>query len=90
MRKDKRDILIIALIFVIVVLVGIVSYVFLIKPALNGLVVSGYNQAQVDVLNAILLQVQQTGYVQIPISENQSIILVPYQDSSQQVQEITA
>ncbi|VVB84101.1 Uncharacterised protein [uncultured archaeon] len=87
MAKEKRDILVISLIIVIVLLLGLMSYFFLIQPAINAQVVNwankGYQQAQVDFINAILSQVQQKGYVAIPTGqENQSVVLVPYQQSA--------
>ncbi len=79
MKKDKRDVLILVLAITVILLLGIIGYVFLIRPAINGLVIQGYNQAQVDLINTILAQVQTNGFVQIPTGEDQSIILVPYQ-----------
>jgi hypothetical protein len=83
MGKDKRDILILCLILVIVILLGLTAYILLIKPALNGLIIKGYNQGQVDTVNAIISQVSNSGYVELYAGDNQSLILVPYQ--SQQV-----
>lgn len=75
MAKDKKDFLILSLIIVVVLLLGLVAYVFLITPAMNGLVVKGYYQG----VNDIVSQVKTNGYVQIPTGENQTLILVPYQ-----------
>lgn len=44
MGKDKRDRLIFALVVVVVLLLGFLGYLFLIRPALSGLVVEGQNQ----------------------------------------------
>ncbi len=44
MKENKNKMIILILILVIVLLLGVVSYTFLIKPALNGLVVLGQNQ----------------------------------------------
>jgi hypothetical protein len=84
MVKSKRDILVISLIIVIAILLGIVLYFFLIQPAINAQVINwankGYTQAQVDIINTILSQIQENGYVSIPTGvENQTMILVPYQ-----------
>jgi len=86
MGKDKRDKMILALLIVVILLLGFLGYLFLVQPALSGLVTKGYNQAQVDLITAILTQVQSNGYVQIPAGENQSVVLVPYQQSSQSSQ----
>jgi hypothetical protein len=83
MGKDKKDKFILALAIVVVLLLGFLGYLFLVQPALSGLVVKGYNQAQVDVITAILSQVETNGYVQIPAGENQSVVLVPYQQQTQ-------
>jgi CHASE3 domain sensor protein len=84
MAKEKRDILVIALIVVVVLLLGFISYTFLIKPALNAQVIGwankGYSQAQVDMINSMLSQLQQKGYVLLPTGNgNQTVALVPYQ-----------
>ncbi|OGJ12434.1 hypothetical protein A3K82_02745 [Candidatus Pacearchaeota archaeon RBG_19FT_COMBO_34_9] len=84
MKGDKRTVLVLVLVLVIVILLGFIGYLFLINPALNGLVVRGYNQGQVDTINAILLQISNSGYVQLPAGNNQTLILVPYQPQLQQ------
>jgi CHASE3 domain sensor protein len=84
MAKEKRDILVLALIVVVILLLGFISYMFVIQPAINAQVVGwankGYNQAQVDMINSMLLQLQQNGYVLLPTGNgNQTIALVVYQ-----------
>jgi CHASE3 domain sensor protein len=84
MAKEKKDILVITLVLVVVLLIGFVSYMFLIKPAMNAQVVKwanqGYGQAQVDMINSMLSQLQQKGYVLLPTGEgNETIALVVYQ-----------
>jgi hypothetical protein len=84
MVKEKRDVLVIALIVVVVLLLGFISYTFIIQPAINAQVVGwankGYNQAQVDMINSMLAQLQQNGYVLLPTGNgNQTIALVVYQ-----------
>ena len=84
MAKEKRDILVLALIVVVILLLGFISYMFVIQPAINAQVVGwankGYNQAQVDMINSMLLQLQQKGYVLLPTGNgNQTIALVVYQ-----------
>ena len=66
------------LVIVIVVLALALIYVLAIKPAVSGFVVDkqvsayemGYTQAQADLLNNIIVQLQQAGYAQIPVGEN--------------------
>ena len=87
MAKEKRDILVISLIIVIVVLLGFLSYAFLIQPALNAHVIDletkGYQQAQIDMISTIASQIQQKGYVIVPTGNgNQTMVLVQYQASA--------
>ena len=84
MTKTKRDILVIALVVVVVLLIGFISYTFLIQPAINSQVIGwankGYSQAQIDMINSMLSQIQKNGYVLLPTGNgNQTIALVPYQ-----------
>ena len=67
---ERKNIAIIALILIIIVLAGILVYTLSIKPAIE-------KTAEQNVINALLLQLQQQGYVQLYIG-NQTIILVPY------------
>lgn len=62
---------------VIVVLAVALVYSLALKPAFNGYVVAKQVEAQESVVSAIVGQVGQTGYVQIPVGEGeQPIILV--------------
>ena len=83
MKRDRKDVLILVLVLIVVILIVVVGYVFLVSPALNGLVIKGYNQGQVDTINAILLQVSNSGYVELYTANNQSLILIPYQAEAQ-------
>ena len=44
MRRDKRKIIIWILVIAILIVLGILSYFFLIRPMINGFVIAGYNQ----------------------------------------------
>jgi hypothetical protein len=88
MAKEKRDILVIVLVIVVVLLLGFISYMFLIQPAINANAISwankGYTQAQIDMINSMLSQLQQKGYVLLPTGNgNQTIALVPYKAPAQ-------
>jgi hypothetical protein len=88
MVKGKRDVLVISLVVIVLLLVGFISYMFLIKPAITANAINwankGYNQAQIDMINSMLAQLQQNGYVLLPTGqENQTIALVPYQQPAQ-------
>jgi len=75
---DKKSLLVAILIIVILVLLGVIAYVFAVKPAINSYVISNQNQGIDYALAIIVQQIQQNGYVQIPIG-NQTLILVPAQ-----------
>jgi len=71
------------LILIIIILVGILVYSFLVKPFINKTIqqkqIDAYTVGQTDLINAILIQLQQTGRVAIPVGNNQSLVLIPIQ-----------
>jgi hypothetical protein len=77
MVKDKKNLLIIVLAVAVGILLIVSVFALFVRPALNGLVIRGYNQGQVDFLSGILYQVQQSGFVNLPVG-NQTLTLVPY------------
>ncbi len=56
----------------------LVLYAFVLKPALTGYTIDARNEGINLVLTSIITQIQQQGYVQIPVG-NETLILVPYQ-----------
>ncbi len=72
-----------ALILIIIILVGILAYSFLVKPFIDKTIqqkqIDAYTVGQTDLINAILIQIQQTGRVAIPVGNNQSLVLIPIQ-----------
>jgi hypothetical protein len=52
--KDKRDLLIWILGIIVVGLLLLLAYIFLVKPALNGLVVEGYYMGQNEAVSSII------------------------------------
>lgn len=76
--RFNKNLLIAFLVIVILVLLGIIIYVFVIKPAINNYVI---NQGMEYTLAIIVDQIQQKGYVQIPIG-NQTLVLVPAQQQA--------
>jgi len=88
MRDDSRKTtwIILVLVLVIVVLLGVMAYSFWIQPSYQKFIynkqVEAYNQgvmySQTAFLNEIASQIQQTGYVQIPLNENQTLYLAPF------------
>jgi len=79
---NKTKTVMVSLILVIVILAVVMIYAFAVQPAImnrqNIVYTAGYNTAQVDFVNTMLTQVQQAGYIQIPLSENQSLFLMPF------------
>jgi hypothetical protein len=79
---NKAKAVIWSLIVVILVLAIILIYAFAVQPAINTKQVTiynaGYQTAQADFINTMWAQVNQQGYVQIPLSENQSLFLAPF------------
>ncbi len=78
MPKDKRDVVILGLICVVILLFLGLTYILFINPAIKARATQQYNQGQIDFVNSMLLQIQQTGAVRIPLNDNQMLILIPY------------
>ena len=80
---DKSKPIIRILVLIIVLLALVILYAFVVKPAVTGYAINnlqegyvqGYQQAQVDLLNNIVTQLQQAGNAQIPVGENQVLVL---------------
>lgn len=64
---------------VIIVLGLFVSYSFFVKPRFNGYVTDKQIEAQVILVEGIISQINEKGYVQIFDDAGNSIVLVPYQ-----------
>ena len=79
---DKTKVLIVVLFIVIVILAGIMLYAFIVKPKISGYNVQKQTEGVNIAINYILTQLQQNGFVQIPVG-NQTLILVPYQPPAQ-------
>lgn len=75
---SNKGFLVVSLILVILILLGVIGYAFAIKPAINSYVINNQNQGIDFAVSNILQQLQQNGYVQIPVG-NQTLILVPAQ-----------
>jgi len=83
---EKTRVTITILLVLVIILALVVIYALLVQPAVSGYIydqqISAYNQGQADLLNTILLQIQQAGYVGIPVG-NQTLILAPVQQPQQ-------
>ena len=84
MATKRTNIFIAVLILVIVILAAIMLYAFFIKPQIQGYAVQKQNEGVQIAVNSILLQLQQNGFVQIPLNQNQTLYLVPYNPQQQQ------
>ncbi len=64
---------------IIALLALVVIYAFIVRPVVTGYAINNYEQgyirAQSDLLSNIWTQIQQTGYAQIPLGENQVLVL---------------
>ena len=83
---NKTGILIAVLVLVIVLLAGIMVYAFVVKPKISGYNIQKQTEGVNIAINYILAQLQQNGFVQIPVG-NQTLILVPYQPPTTQASE---
>jgi len=79
MVKDKKNIIILSLVLIIVLLSLFLVYIFLLRPALNGLVVRGQNQGVQYAVYAIAQQASGCNIVPLFIgnsTNNQTINMV--------------
>jgi len=74
---DKKKVLITLLVAVIVILAAIIVYAFLIRPNITGYVVDRQNEGIEFAIAAIVSQIQQNGFAQIPVG-NETLYLVPF------------
>lgn len=83
---DRKGLMLIILTILVVVMGAALLYFFVIAPTIQGYVVEKQTEGVQIAVNTILSQIQQYGYVQIPVGENQTLVLVPY-TPQQQTQE---
>ena len=83
--EKKTNILITVIVLVIVILAGVMVYTFIVKPKISGYTTLKQTEGVQIAINYIIAQLQQNGFVQIPIG-NQTLILVPYTPPAQQAQ----
>jgi len=72
--KNNANIVIAILVLLVLVLGSVVAYTFAVKPFISGYVTKTYNQGAADALSIILGQVQQQGYVEIPLGNGKSAL----------------
>jgi len=83
MKEENRTTWIIStLVVIIAILLGIVAYFVWVQPAYNGFInqkqIEAYNIGQSDFVNGMITQLQQAGYVQINLANNQSLFMAPF------------
>ena len=83
---DKKKVLITLLVAVIVVMAAILVYVFVIGPNITGYAIDRQNEGVEFAIAAIVSQIQQNGFAQIPVG-NETLILVPYIPEGQSQQQ---
>lgn len=79
---NRTKVFVILLVLLVVVLAGSLLFVAVIKPAVSGYATQKQTEGVQIAVNSILLQIQQNGFVQIPVG-NQTLVLVPYTQGSQ-------
>ena len=77
MNQKRTNLIMTILVVLVIILLVIIVYAFVLRPAINGYVISAQNTGIQYTINAILLQIQQKGYAEIPVG-NETIILVRY------------
>ena len=80
---DKTRLTMTILVILVILLAGTLLYFFVIQPAIQGYVIDRQNEGVQIAVGTILTQIQQYGYVQIPVGENQTLVLVPYNPQQQ-------
>lgn len=77
MKKESLIIWILSV--VVLVLVLFILYVFVFLPSYNNFVIKNQVEGQQILIYGMIQQIQQEGYASIPLNQNESLVLVPYQ-----------
>jgi len=77
-KKDKSKLIIVSLVVVVLVLLAIVVWSLIAKPAIRGYMDEKQIEAQGEVVQSILFQIKQQGYIQITDADNTVVTLVEY------------
>ena len=70
------------LVIIIAILASIIVYGYVIRPFIDQNLIAAQNQGVGLTINAMLQQIQNQGYVAIPVG-NQTLVLVPLQNQQQ-------
>ncbi|MCA9487976.1 MAG: hypothetical protein KC516_03375 [Nanoarchaeota archaeon] len=71
------------LIAVVVILALFIIFMFLVRPGVNNYAYKNQITGANAILGNIVQTVQAQGYYAIPLGENQTLVLVPYQQPAQ-------
>lgn len=74
--ENKKIIIIMSC--VILLLAMVVIYTLIISPSIDNYIITKQAEAQNLILSVLVNQIQQNGYIQIPVGE-EVLTLVPYQ-----------
>ena len=75
MGKDKKDKVILALVVVILLLLGVVGYIFLIRPAISGFAIQSQNEGVQYAILSIAQQAATCKTVSLPVG-NQTMDII--------------
>lgn len=81
-NEKKHKIIIWVMIMIILILLLFIIYSFIFLPAYNNLIVKKQAEAQQVLIYGMMQQIQQQGYVSIPLSQNETLVLVPQSNYS--------
>jgi hypothetical protein len=91
MREESRTKLIISvLVVIVVILLGVIAYFLWAQPAYQNFInqkqIEAYTAGQSNIVNGMIVQLQQAGYVQINLGNNQTLYMAPFnpQQAAQQ------
>jgi hypothetical protein len=81
-NENKNNLTIRILVGIIALLIIVLLFLFVIRPGLvnynQNRQIEGYNVGYYQAISNMLALIQSEGYIQIPIGENQSVFLAPF------------
>jgi hypothetical protein len=76
MKYETLRNLFLTAVILVVVLLGVIAYLFLVKPSIQGFVIDKQLEARDIVILSIVQQVQQNGFLQLQTEDGSIITLV--------------
>ena len=80
---NKYKMLFVITLLIALVLILVLVYMLAIKPAINGYAVKKQNEGVNFVVVDIIKQIQRNNYAVIPLGNNQSLYLAPFDPNQQ-------